>query len=428
MSALAIALLVALALLALGFPLWLAFLTMSMGAMATYGAIPIDIAVVRLFNSLNVTALLAVPGFIFAGEVMLHSGMSQRLVEWIRSLLGRVPGGMPLTTIGASEMFGATSGSSTATVVAVGKVLYPSLRSSGYGERFSLGLITSMGAIAVIIPPSIAMILYAVVTNASVSALFIAGIVPGLLIGFFIVLYSIYYAIRTGATSTQEKINLRTILSTTRRASWTLMAPVIIFGGIYGGVFTPTEAAMVLSVYVVFVAMAIHRSMDLRGLWEVLGETMRLTAKVFVIVAAASVFSLLLVTQNVPRNLIGFIDSLGLNLIVILLAMNIVLLLAGMFMDPNSAILVFTPLLWPLADAAGVDVIHFGLIITTNLAIGMFTPPFGLNLFVASSVFKVPSVTVIRAVLPFMSIYLLGLALITYVPSLALWLPDLLLR
>ena len=283
-----------------------------------------------------------------------------------------------------------------------------------------------MGAIAVIIPPSIAMILYAVVTNASVSALFIAGVMPGLLIGLMVVAYSAWYAVRTGAARSQEPWSLRTVWTTTKRAVWTLMAPVILFGGIYGGVFTPTEAAMVMSVYVVLVSMLIHRSLHVRDLWNVLQDTMTLTAKIFVIVAAASVFSLLLVTEQVPQRLVATLESWNLSLVVILLAINVILLIAGMFMDPNSAILVFTPLLWPLADVLGVDVVHFGIIITTNVAIGMFTPPFGLNLFVSTSVFRVPSMTVIRSVLPFMGIYLIALMLITYIPTLSLWLPALL--
>lgn len=425
MDVIAVTMVVAFVFMILGFPLWQTFLIVSLGALYFAGGVPLENAAVRLFSSLNVFALLAVPGFIFAGEVMTQAGMSQRLVNWIRALLGKVPGGMPLTAIAASEMFGATSGSSTATVVAVGKVLYPSLRASGHSERFSLGLLTSMGAIAVVIPPSIAMILYAVVTNASVGALFLAGFLPGIFVGVLVMIYSLWYAIRSGATKGQDAWSLRTVLVTTKDVSWTLLAPLIVFGGIYGGIFTPTEAAMVLSVYVVVVAILIHRSLNLPGLWRVSQDAMQLTAKIFLIVAAASVFSLLLVTQNVPRDLVQGVEDMDLSPVMILLAINIVLLIAGMFMDPNSAILVLTPLLWPLADGMGVDVIHFGIIVTMSVAIGMFTPPFGLNLFVATSVFRVSSATVIRSVMPFIAIYILALVVITYVPQLSLWLPSL---
>ncbi|MEX0871203.1 MAG: TRAP transporter large permease, partial [Aquisalimonadaceae bacterium] len=403
-------------LLLLGFPIWLVLLALSVAVLSLSPAdIPPEMLASRMFSSLNVYALLAVPGFIFAAEVMVRGGMSKRLVLWIATLLGKVPGGVPVTTIAASEVFGAISGSSTATVAGVGKVLYPGLRESNYSEHFSLGLITSMGAIAVIIPPSITMIIYGAVAPASVGTLFIAGLIPGILIGLAVAVYSVWYAMRHSIVSTNQAWDLKLVLQATLSAIWTLGAPVIIFGGIYTGFFTPTEASMVLAAYAVLVSMVIYRELNLRGFWHAILDSAFLTAKIFVIVAAASIFSLVLVIENVPDTIVGGLMALDMSPMMVLLMINLILLVAGMFMDPNSAIVVLVPLLLPVAVAVGVDVIHFGIIMTVNLAIGMFTPPFGLNLFVSTSIFNVPVVRVVRGVIPFVFVYLAALMLITYV-------------
>lgn len=412
-------------LLVFGFPLWLVFLSAALAFLTLLDAgIPSDMLASRLFSSLNVYALLAVPGFIFAAELMVRGGMARRLVDWVTALLGRVPGGVPVTTIAASEVFGAISGSSTATVAGIGKVLYPGLRQGNYGENFSLGLITSMGAIAVIVPPSITMILYGAVASASVGKLFIAGIGPALLIGLAIALYSTWYAISSSISTQQLGWDGKLVWAMTRRAAWTLGAPLIIFGGIYSGFFTPTEASMVLCVYAIIVSTLIYRDLKPQGIWEVALESAFLTGKIFTIVAAASVFSLVLVIQDIPDAVVGLLLSWNVSPVMMLLMLNVILLLAGMFMDPNSAIVVLVPLLLPIAQAADVGVIHFGIIMTVNLAIGMFTPPFGLNIFVSTSIFEVSAGKVIRGVAPFIAVYIAALMLITYVPSISLWLPS----
>jgi C4-dicarboxylate transporter DctM subunit len=416
----------AFALLFLGIPMWMIFMVMAIAAM-TWQGVSMDVVVQGLTGTINNLVLLSVPGFIFAGSVMGRGGMATRLINWISSFLGPVPGGMALTTVSAAELFGAISGSSAATVAALGNVLYGGLRRLGYDERFSLGLITSSGAIAIIIPPSITMILFSVMTNASVGKLFLAGFIPGVVVGICAAVYCVGYALRHKITEGRQW-RLNEMLRTSREVIWTLGAPIIIFGGIYGGFATPTEAAMLVSVYAVLVSVFVYRELTWRDVWAITRETAQLSAKLFIIVAAAGVFSWVLAAENVPQTMVGFIDGLDLQPWMVLLLLNVLLLIVGMFMDPNSAVVLFAPLLWPIAQHAGVDLIHFGIIFTVNLAVGMFSPPFGLNIFVSSSIFKVPSTKVVNGLVPFFVAYLIGLAFITYIPRLSLFLPELLFK
>ena len=413
-------------LLFLGIPMWMIFLVLAAAGMAWKG-VSMEVVVQGLTGSINKLVLLSVPGFIFAGGVMGQGGMSKRLIDWISALLGRVPGGLPLTTITAAEMFGAISGSSSATVAALGKILYPALLKAGYGERFSLGLITSSGAIAIIIPPSITMILFSVMTNASIGSLFLAGFLPGIVVGLCAAVYCVWYAIRNKMSEGREW-SAAEILSTSRSVIWTLGAPALIFGGIYGGFMTPTEASMAVSVYAVIVSVFIYKELRWGEVWDITRETALLSAKVFIIVAASGAFSWLLTAEQVPQQMVALITENNLSPVMILLLINLILLVVGMFLDPNSAVILFTPLLWPIAQHAGVDLIHFGIIFTVNLAIGMFSPPFGLNIFVSSSIFGVSSSRVVAGLAPFFVVYLIALMIITYVPELSLILPRLLLN
>ena len=413
-------------LLVLGIPMWMIFMFLAIASM-TWQGVSMEVVVQGLTGTINKLALLAVPGFIFAGGVMGEGGMSARLIRWISAFMGRVPGGMALTTVAAAETFGAISGSSSATVAALGKILYPALLREGYGERFSLGLITSSGAIAIIIPPSITMILFAVMTNASVGRLFLAGFLPGILVGICAATYCVWYAVRHKITSGRTW-SLEEILRTSREVVWTLGAPAVIFVGIYGGFMTPTEASMAVSVYAVFVSVFIYRELGWKDIWAITRETAMLSAKVFIIVAASGVFSWVLTAQAVPQKMVSLIDAYQLTPVMVLLMINVILLIVGMFMDPNSAVVLFTPLLWPLAQHAGVDLIHFGIIFTVNLAIGMFSPPFGLNIFVSCSIFKESSSKIVSGLMPFFVVYLVALAIVTYVPELSLYLPNLVMK
>ena len=423
MTALGIA---AIVLLVLGIPMWMIFLLLAIAAMSWQG-VAMEVVVQGLSGTINKIVLLAVPGFIFAGGVMGEGGMSARLIAWVSALIGRVPGGMALTTVTAAELFGAISGSSAATVAGLGKILFPALRKEGYGERFSLGLITSSGAIAIIIPPSITMILFAVMSDASLGKLYLAGFVPGMLVGICGGVYCVGYALKHKITSGRTW-DLKEILRTTREVFWTLGAPVVIFGGIYGGFMTPTEAAMAVSVYAVIVSVFIYRELTWKAIWNITRETAALSAKIFIIVAASGVFSWILTAEAVPQKMVAAIAAMQFSPVTVLLMINVIVLVIGMFMDPNSAIILFTPLLWPIAQHAGVDLIHFGIIFTVNLAIGMFSPPFGLNIFVSCSIFRVTSSRIVSGLWPFFVTYGVALAIITYVPELSLWLPNLVMK
>ena len=413
----------AVALMALGIPLWLVFLVSSIVVLFFFTTVSLTVVTSTLFGALDNLVLMAVPGFIFAGVIMGRGGMTQRLIAWIHSLVGPIPAGIPITTIAAAEVFGAMSGSSAASTAALGKMLYPALTGHGYSERFSLGLICSCGCIATIIPPSISMILYASVTGAPLGKLFLAGFVPGIILGAMVAIYALYVFYHE--KHQQEKHwNGVEIWRLTKLATWAMLLPVIIFAGIYGGLTTPTEAAALASAYAVIIACFVYREMNWKDLWEVTIESAMLTSKVFLITASAGLFSWVLSISQAPQDLVNFIGASDVSPWVILLMINVLLILAGMFIDPASIMLVLGPILWPVAKLIGVDIVHFGIIMTVNCAIGMFSPPFGLNIFVCSAIFRVSTGLIAISIVPFFLIYLFGLMLFTYVPSLSLWLPS----
>ena len=409
-----------LALLILGVPIY-AILAATAAVLLLLGDIPGAAIHQNMFGGVDKFPLMAVPFFIFAGELMGRGGMSERLVRWALSILGGVRGSLPLTTVGTSTVFGAISGSSPATVAGVGRLLYPSLRDKGYNERFSTGVITSSGAIAIVIPPSIAMILYGASAEQSIALLFIAGVVPGLLMAALMAAYIYFYALAKGIREARG-FDFREFGRATRDGSWALGTPVIILGGIYTGLFSPTESGGVACVYAIAVTMFIYRDIDWRGLWDVTINSVYLTAQVLIIVAAANVFSWLLTTGGIPQSAASYIAELKAEPWMILLLINVLLLIVGCVLDPGSAILVLTPLLAPIAQALGIDLIHFGIIMTVNLAIGMFTPPFGLNIFVAQALFKAPLSSIYPGLVPFIIINIGALLLVTYVPDLSLYL------
>lgn len=414
--------LLAAALLALNFPIFAVLLLSSVVALAVTSDIPFDIVIQTLFGSIDKFALMAIPFFIFAANVMDRGGMSKRLIAWVEALFSSFKGGLGLTTVASCEVFGCISGSSPATVVAVGSLLYPALVKNGYGRPFSLGLVTSSGAIAILIPPSIAMIIYATITNVSVGALFMGGIGAGLVFGVCLGGYVLYHAYRH-RISTVGRFAWRLLLERTRAASWAIGMPVLILGGIYTGMFTPTEAAGVSAVYAIAVAMLIYREMSWRELVQVAVESALLTAKIMVIIAASGIFSWLLTISQTLQALNEIVNAYALHPVILVLLINLMLLVAGMFIDPNSAQVILIPLLFPIAHAAGVDPVHFGIIVTLNLAIGMYTPPFGLNLFVSGGLFHAAYNELVPAVLPFIIVSLVALALVTWIPGISLLIP-----
>ncbi len=406
-------------LLVLGLPIFLVLLVTCLVIVLFVTDLPTEAIQTYMFGGLDNFPLLAVPFFVLAGEIMAQGGIARRVVVWVVSVIGGVRGSLAVTTVAASELFGAMAHTAVGTVVAVGRMIYPSLRENGYAERFSVGLIASSGAIAVVIPPSIAMILYSLSAQQSAVALFTAGILPSLLIGFVDALYVVLYA-RIKAVPLTAPARWRAIWESTKEASWSIGTIVVIFGGIYGGVFTPTEAAGVAVVYSLFVTMVVHREVGFPELWRIIQSAALLISQILMIVAAAGLYSWLLTTSGMPQSIVAEIDALHMPGWALLLCINVVLLIMGSFLEPPAAILILTPLLLPLVVAEGVSPIHFGIIMAVNLSIGMYTPPFGLNLFASQAVFQTPLGNIYRGVLPFLAINFLTLMVITYVPAISM--------
>ena len=409
------------ALMVLGFPFFLVLLASSTILIVGFTSVPPTVVPQIMFGSIGNFALLAVPFFIFAGELMGRGGMARRLIALVMAMFGGFRGSMPITTVGAAALYGSISGSTAATVAALGPLFYPQLRKSGYNEKFSTGVITCAGYLDNIIPPSIAMILYCAAAEQSVLKLFTAGIVPGLMLAALMSIYIYFYA-RTQDVREGQSFQWDAFVVALKEGAWGLGAPVVIFGGLYGGIFSPTEAAGAACIYVAFVTMFIHREIGWREFWDVSVTSMYLTAQIFLIVAVAGVFSWLLTTNGVPKAAVDSIAHLGLQPWQVLLTINVFLLIVGCFIDTASAILVLTPLLLPMALAIGVDPIHFGIIVTVNLSIGTFTPPFGINIFVAQTIFDVPLRSIYTGLVPFIAVAIVGLMILTYVPELSLWL------
>ncbi len=405
-------------LLILGVPIFLTLFVTSIVIVMVTG-LPTESIQIYIFGSLDNYPLLAVPFFVLAGEIMAQGGIARRVVVWVISLVGGIRGSLAVTTVAASEIFGAMTHTAVGTVIAVGRMIYPSLRDNGYDERFSVGLIASSGAIAVVIPPSIAMIIYSMVAQQSAIALFTAGILPSLLIGLVDAIYVMTYA-RINAVPLTAGARWNNILASTKDASWSIGTIVVIFGGIYGGIFTPTEAAGVAVVYSLFITMVVHREVGFVELKSIIVNAVSLIAQIMMIVSAAGIYASLLTTSGIPRQLVAKIIALHLPEWATLLSLNVLLLIMGSFLEPPAAILILTPLLLPIVQAVGVNPIHFGIIMAVNLSIGMYCPPFGLNLFASQAVFEAPLGNIYRGVLPFVAINFMALLVITYVPEISM--------
>lgn len=403
----------------LGFPIFLLLLTTCITAIVFFSTLPHTIVHQVLFDSLNKFPLIAVPFFIFTGDLMSRGGLSARLMRWVASMFGSFRASLPLTSLGFAAVFGAISGATTASVAAVGSITYPRLRQAGYSERFASALIVSECALDNLIPPSIAFILYGIATETSVAALFAAGILPGLLLGGVFALYIYVHSFKENI-DLRQKFSWPEFLAASREGLWPLGAIVVIFGGIYSGVFSPTEAAGVSCVYAIFVAMVIYREVTIVDLFQSAARTLFLTGTFFLIVSIAAMFGWLLTISGVTGVLSSAISALQAQPWVILLMINIFLLIVGCFLDTGTALLVLSPLLLPIAKQIGVDPIHFGVIVVMNLTIGGFHPPFGLNIFVFQAMFKTPSNVLFPGLIPFVALAILALMIVTYVPALSL--------
>ncbi len=377
----------------------------------------------NLFQQLDKYALMAIPMFILAGNLLSKGGSAKRIIEFAKAFVGHLPGGLPIAAILASIVFAAVSGSSPATVAAIGSIMFGAITAAGYPKTYAIGTITTAGSLGILIPPSIVMIIYGVTADESIGKLFMAGIIPGILIGSMLMAVTYIGAKRLGFKKTKPA-SWKERWEKFKDSFWALMTIVIIIGGIYGGIFTPTEAAAVSAVWALFVSIVIYKDIKIRELGEVFFESAKTSGIILFIIANASVFAYFLTLENIPEMLTQFVLNMHLNKVMFLIAVNIMLLVAGNFMEPSSIIMIMVPLLLPIAKTLGIDPIHFGVIITINMELGMLTPPVGLNLFVASGITGEPIKEVVKSVLPWFLVMLLGLILITYIPELSLWLPN----
>lgn len=409
---------------AVGLPIYVGILGAAIYLDTVVNRLPLAAVFSGLYESLAKTSLMAVPLFILTGSLMDASGMGERLVRFFMWPLRRVRGGLPIGCLLANEFFGAISGSAPAAVATFSKIAYRPLCQE-YGERLALGLITSSGALSTIIPPSILMILYGVVTETSITTLFLGGFLPGAVIAVLVGGYLFLVAGRPlGHNPEGEGFWLKRPAGPAWSALPVLAIPVLILGGIYSGLFTPTEAGAVAAVYCAGAAVFIYRDLGLRRLLEAMVDAARTTGQVFILIASSTVLAQAVTIAQVPQFLVQSFS--GFSASTFLLFVNLLLLVVGCFFDPASGILVLAPLLLPTARQLGIDPLHLGIVFTVNLSIGMFTPPFGLNLFVVQSVLRKPLEQVTAAVVPFLLLYIVALALVTYVPQLATWLPRML--
>jgi len=396
-----------------------ALLTSGLYLLVIVKGIPIDIVIIHLYGGVAKFTLLAVPFFLLAGAFMQNSSISRRLVDCTVPWLVNVRGGIPMAAIFANELFGAISGSAPAAAATIGRVMFPVV-SKVTGENYALGLFTSAGALAIVMPPSINMILFATATGASTGALFLAGIIPAIIIGLF---YTAYIYVSSPRVDQKKVFDLKDALRKTLDGTPVLLFPVLILGGIYLGVFTPTEAGAVSAVYAFVLPFVFWREMGLKEIVESIKNTVKLTSQIFILIAASIVFSQALTLSQVPEMLQQSLGGLGPFWFLVFL--NIILLFAGCFFDPSSAVLVLAPVMVPVAESLGIHVLHLGVVFAVNLAIGMFTPPFGLNLFIIQSIFNRPLDQIARSVPRFFVVFLLALIIITYFPQLYMWIPKL---
>jgi C4-dicarboxylate transporter DctM subunit len=377
----------------------------------------------KLFETSEQFTLLAIPFFILAGAFMTTGGVARRMIRFAIACIGHFRGGLAMASVLACMLFAAVSGSSPATVVAVGTIVIGGMVRAGYSKEMAAGVICNAGTLGILIPPSIVMVVYAAATETSVGKLFMAGVIPGIVLGIML-MAAIYIRARMIDLPRQPKASVREIFVAGRQSLWGLLLLVIILGGIYGGVFTPTEAAAVAAVYAFVVAVFVYRDIGLSDVPRVLVDAARVTVMLMFIIANALLFAYVLTTERIPQTIAEQIVAWGLSPWQFLIIVNVMLLIAGNFMEPTGIILILAPILFPIASQMGIDPVHLGIIMTVNMEIGMVTPPVGLNLFVTSGITGMPVMQVVYAALPWLSVLLIFLVIVTYVPQLSLWLPG----
>jgi C4-dicarboxylate transporter DctM subunit len=386
--------------------------------------VPVQSVALKLFTGIENFEIMAIPFFILAGNFLTHGGVARRMINFATSMVGHWHGGLALAGVLACALFAAVSGSSPATVVAIGSILLPAMVRQGYPKRFGAGVITTSGALGILIPPSIVMVMYSVSTNTSVGKLFMAGVIPGLMLAFFLG-FTTWVLAKKNDYPRMPKATWAERGAAFRKSAWGLLLIVIVMGGIYTGIFTPTEAAAMSAVYAFIVAVFVYKDLSLKQVPKVLLDSASMSAMLLYIITNAVLFSFLMTSENIPQAMAGWIMDAGFGQLTFLLVVNILLLVAGNVMEPSSIVLIMAPILFPVARTLGIDPVHFGIIMVVNMEVGMCHPPVGLNLYVASGITKMGISELTVAVMPWLLTMIAFLGLVTYWPSLSLWLPNL---
>ncbi|WP_395007843.1 TRAP transporter large permease [Undibacterium sp.] len=407
-----------------GMPISIALGLTVLSFLFTMTTVPIESVAMKLFTGIEKFEIMAIPFFILAGNFLTHGGVARRMINFATSMVGHWHGGLAIAGVIACALFAAVSGSSPATVVAIGSIIMPAMVRQGYPKGFGAGVITTSGALGILIPPSIVMVMYSVSTNTSVGQLFMAGVIPGLMLAFFLGLTTWYLA-RKHNYPRMAKATWGERFVALRKSAWGLLLIVIVMGGIYSGMFTPTEAAAVSAVYAFIVAVFVYKDMSLKQVPKVLIDSAAMSAMLLYIITNAVLFSFLMTSENIPQTMAAWILDSGFGMISFLLVVNILLLLAGNVMEPSSIVLIMAPILFPVAMKLGIDPVHFGIIMVVNMEVGMCHPPVGLNLYVATGIAKMGITELTVAVLPWLMTMIAFLMLITYVPIISTWLPRL---
>ena len=389
----------------------------------TMTTVPITSVALKLFTGIERFEIMAIPFFILAGNFLTHGGVARRMIAFASSMVGHWHGGLALAGVMACALFAAVSGSSPATVVAIGSIILPAMVKQGFPKQFGAGVITTSGALGILIPPSIVMVMYSVATNTSVGQLFMAGVIPGLTLATMLGLTT-WWRARKNNYPRLPKASWGERFRTFRDSIWGLMLIVVVIGGIYSGIFTPTEAAAMSAVYAFFVAVFVYKDLTLRKVPKVLLDSANMSAMLLYIITNAVMFSFLMTSEQIPQVMAQWMLDKGLGTIAFLLFVNVLLLLAGNVMEPSSIVLIMAPILFPVAMKLGIDPVHFGIIMTVNMEIGMCHPPVGLNLYVASGITKMGITELTIAVWPWLLTMLVFLVIVTYWPALSIWLPQ----
>ncbi len=391
----------------------------------TAGTINMGYIASGLFASCDSFPLMAIPFFILSGALMEGGGLSKRLVMFFDALVGHLTGGLAIVTVITCMFFGAISGSGPATTAAIGAIMVPTMVEKGYDKKFAMALVAASGCLGVIIPPSIPMVSYGISVNASIANMFMGGFGPGVLLGLLLIYTAVRICKKSGFTGNGEKFSWHKVWVSFKDAFWAILCPVIILGGIYSGYFTPTEAAVISVVYALIVGLFIYKELNRGNLYKKFAEAACTHGTVNIIVGTSTILGRVLTLEQVPDMVANAMISISDNKIVILLIINLLLLACGCLLETNSSILILAPILYPVVARYGVDIVHFGLIMVVNLAIGFITPPVGVNLFVACGIGKIPFAQLVRKIIPFLIALLIGLVLITYVPAITLTIPRL---